>query len=250
MGRAFVKYGRGATVDRKKTDIVAALNVTAKVYAALCDACRPGATEETLNAAVRLAADGHELQYDLLTGPRTAQVEGGATARMLRRGDPVLLDVCLKAGKHWCDVCRVYFLGEASPATQKAYMAVRECHLMLTGFLRAGVQARGLYETAEAYLAEKGLKGWTRHHAGHAIGAAPFQPPVLVSDSDDALTAGDVITVEIGVYSDGEFGIRLEEDYWITDRGAQCLWKEPQTLREAILPWLEDEPLPDRAAKA
>ena len=73
-------------MEKKQTDIVAALTIAEKVYAALCEACRPGATEDTLDAVARLAADGHELQYDLLTGPRTAQIEGGATGRVLRRG--------------------------------------------------------------------------------------------------------------------------------------------------------------------
>jgi Xaa-Pro aminopeptidase len=228
-------------VEKKQTDIVAALTIAEKVYAALCEACRPGATEDTLDAVARLAADGHELQYDLLTGPRTAQIEGGATGRVLRRGDPVLLDLCLKAGEHWCDVCRVFFLGEATPEAGEAYAVVRECHLMLAGLLRAGVWARALYETAEAFLAEHGMKGWVRHHAGHAIGAAPFQPPVLLPGSDDILAVGDVVTVEIGVYNDQAFGIRLEEDYWITQTGAQGLWKEPKTLREATLFWPDEK---------
>ena len=226
-------------MEKKQTDIVAALNVAEKVYAALCEACKPGATEDTLDAAVRLAADGHDLQYDLLTGPRTAQIEGGATGRVLRRGDPVLLDLSLKAGEHWCDVCRVYFLGEATPEAGNAYAVVRECHLMLAELLQAGVPARALYETALTFLAEHGLKGWVRHHAGHGIGMKPFQPPLLLPDSEDVLAAGDVITVEIGVYNGQAFGIRLEEDYRITHTGALGLWQAPLPLRETILPWPE-----------
>ena len=221
----------------KRNEIIGALAMAEKVYAALRGAAVPGATEQALDLAVRQAAAGHAVQYDLLSGPRTALVEGGATARVLQRGDPVLLDLCLQQGDHWCDVCRTYFLGEADPAVRQAYAAVYECQLLLAGHVRAGARASNLHAVAQAYLAQRGMAGWTRHHMGHGIGHAPFQPPVLLPESGDVLAAGDVVTVEIGVYDGSAFGIRLENDYWVTDTGAQNLWREPETLHAVTLPW-------------
>ncbi len=224
----------------KLTDIREALAAASRVYEALRNAAVPGATEQTLNAAVLQAAGGHEARYDLLTGPRTAGVEGGATGRALRRGDPVLLDLCLKAGDHWCDVCRTYFLGEADGAMRAAYTAAQECLEMLAARLRESAMAGTLDGEARAFLSERGMAGWLRHHSGHGIGQAPFQPPVLRPGSEDRLASGDVVTVEIGVYSGDAFGIRLENDYLVTATGAICLWREPLTLPEMILPWPEN----------
>ena len=72
---------------------------------------------------------------------------------------------------------------------------------------------------------------------GHGIGRTPFQPPVLLPDSEATLRSGDVVTIEIGVYNGSAFGIRLENDYRITDTGAQNLWGEPESLPDVILPW-------------
>lgn len=226
-------------MNDKQTDIGEALAVARRVYEVLRNAAAPGATEQTLNAAVLQAAGAHEVRYDLLTGPRTAGVEGGATGRALRRGDPVLLDLCLKAGNHWCDVCRTYFLGEAGGESRAAYNAAQECLAMLAARLRGGASAVALDGEARAFLDGRGMAGWMRHHTGHGIGLAPFQPPVLRQGSEDRLAAGDVVTVEIGVYCGDAFGIRLENDYLVTDTGAQALWREPLTLREVTLPWPE-----------
>ena len=224
-------------MQRCEAEITRALAQAQTVYAALRGAAVPGATELALEAAVRQAAGEHEIQFDLLSGSRTAQVEGGATARALHYGDPVLLDLCLRSGDHWCDVCRTYFLGKANADLQKAYGAVRECLLLLEGLARDGVQARSLYGAARAFLAERGMDGWVRHHMGHGIGRTPFQPPVLLPDSEATLRSGDVVTIEIGVYNGSAFGIRLENDYRITDTGAQNLWGEPESLPDVILPW-------------
>lgn len=237
------EYG-GGTMGDKQTDIRKALAVASRVYEALRNAASPGATEQTLNAAVLQAADGHEVRYDLLTGPRTAGIEGGATWRALRRGDPVLLDLCLKAGDHWCDVCRTYFLGEADDEMRAAYAAALACLVMLAARLRDGAAAGAMDEEARVFLCERGMAGWMRHHTGHGIGQSPFQSPVLRQGSQDKLAAGDVVTVEIGVYCGDTFGIRLENDYLVTATGAQNLWCEPQTLPEIMLPW------PKRGAEA
>lgn len=223
----------------KQADICEALAAASRVYEALRNAAVPGATEQTLDAAILRAAGGHEVRYDLLTGPRTAGVEGGATGRVLRCGDPVLLDLCLKAGDHWCDVCRTYFLGEAEGAMRAAYTAAQECLVMLAARLREGATAGSLDGEARAFLSERGMAGWMRHHSGHGIGQAPFQPPVLRQGSQDRLAAGDVVTVEIGVYSGDTLGIRLENDYLVTATGAISLWHEPLSLPDMILPWPE-----------
>ena len=101
-------------MTRKADGVRNALQAAAKVYDALRQAAVPGATEHILQQAVLAAAGEHEVRFDLLTGPRTAAIEGGATDRALAEGDAVLLDLCLRSGDHWCDVCRTYFLGSPS----------------------------------------------------------------------------------------------------------------------------------------
>lgn len=69
------------------------------------------------------------------------------------------------------------------------------------------------------------------HHAGHGIGLAHPEPPVLVRDSTDTLLAGDVVTLEPGLYVPGVGGIRIEHNYLITETGYERLSQHVIALR-------------------
>lgn len=222
-------------MTQKSQAVGQALRVAADVYGAFRRAARPGATERELEAAVLSAAREHPVRYDLLSGPRTAGVEGGATERALEAGDPLLLDLCLRQGEYWCDVCRTYFVGEPAPDARQTYEQVLRCMRAVADLLRPGAEAAAIYRAAEAYFAANGMQGMLKHHTGHGIGLTPFEPPVETPGSPDVLRAGDIVTVEIGAYAEGRFGIRLEDDYEITARGAAPLWREPIALQDAVL---------------
>ena len=222
-------------MKEKRAEVIAALRVAARVYDAFGRAAKVGASEQDLHAAVMLAARGHSVNFDLLSGPRTAGIEGAATERTLEPGDPVLLDLCLKYGDHWCDVCRTYFLGEPDPSAKMAYEAVLECFQLVAGLIKADVCAKDVYLAAERFFTARGMAGWMRHHTGHGIGLTPFEAPIEVADSSDVIRAGDVVTVEIGVYAADAFGIRVEDDFCVTENGAVNLWDYPKDLKDVTL---------------
>lgn len=222
-------------MTRKADGVRDALRAAAKVYDALRQAAVPGATEHILQQAVLAAAGEHEVRFDLLTGPRTAAIEGGATDRALAEGDAVLLDLCLRSGKHWCDVCRTYFLGSPPKDVLQTYEKLHTCVRFAAGLLRPGAAAAELYGAVETYFQDNGLRGRLKHHTGHGIGATPFEAPVETADSKDILREGNAVTVEIGAYFEGLYGIRLEDDYLVTAKGSELLWTYPMTMQSAIL---------------
>ena len=215
----------------KEQDIIGALAIARNAYAALRGAIRAGAKETALLQAVQAACDGHEIKLDLLSGERTARIEGGATERVLRPGDAVLLDLSVRNNEHWCDVCRTYVLGEPDARFREIYRTVLDGYRGTASLLRPGVSAAALYSAVGELFQSRGMRGCLRHHTGHGIGREPFQPPVETPESTDTLQAGDVMTVEIGAYVTDAFGIRLEDDYLITPNGARCLWQEPIELQ-------------------
>jgi len=225
----------GLHMSLKVEEIRRVLRAAAPAYDAFCRAAIPGVTETALESAMLAAAGGLPAKYDLLSGPRTADIEGGATARVLTAGDALILDLSLKAGGHWCDVCRTFFLGAPDVEMTHTYEKALGCHDMLVGLLRPDVPARSLYAAVESYFEANGLTGMLKHHTGHGIGEAPFIPPVELKDSEDIIREGDVMTVEIGAYRDGRYGVRLEDDYLVTAQGAVPLWDYPIGLQSAIL---------------
>ena len=89
--------------------------------------------------------------------------------------------------------------------------------------LRAGAKARDVFDAVEKPIRDAGMADRFAHHAGHGIGLAHPEPPILVPESDDILMAGDVITLEPGLYVEGIGGIRIEHNYLITATGYERL---------------------------
>jgi len=69
--------------------------------------------------------------------------------------------------------------------------------------------------------------GELTHHAGHGLGLEHPESPILVPESTDVLRAGDVVTLEPGCYREGVGGVRLENNYLITESGFEQLNASP-----------------------
>ncbi len=88
--------------------------------------------------------------------------------------------------------------------------------------LTVGNDCAAVYTAASDVLQERGFDA-LGHHAGHGIGLEHPEAPILVPESSDSLTAGDVVTLEPGLYVEGTGGMRFEHNYLITPDGPQRL---------------------------
>lgn len=175
-------------------------------------------------------------QGDLISGERTADIEGGPTDRVIKYGDVVLLDLQVCAENKWSDLTRVYFMGEISDEQKTAYDQVVNAIKAGEANLYPGKKGKDLWKLVrEAAGSEYAFS----HHAGHRVGEFPTEEivvdPRFVPECEETLESGMVVTLEPAVYVPGKFGIRLENNYLITENGYERLCNLPLDVQQYIV---------------
>lgn len=190
---------------------------------------RPGITEfeifrEVQNAA--LAAAGRPgLIYGDFRAANAAhpKVGGLPTGYALQPGDMFTLDYSVVLDGYRSDFTNCLTVGAPTADQQRLYELVTAAQRSGEAVLKAGNQARDVFHAVNQPILDAGLADKFAHHAGHGIGLAHPEAPILVPDSNDVLLAGDVVTLEPGLYVQGIGGIRIEHNYLITDSGYERL---------------------------
>ena len=212
-----------------------------RVAAGCVDACyryareriEPGLSELTLygelmRTAVETAGEevgrfGQDFQCASPGGP--------ARDRAARAGELWILDLGVEYRGYGADASRAFAVsGRASDAQQEAWELVAGALQAAADRLQPGLSCLQLFRETQAAL--NGVyPGGFAHHLGHGIGLSVHEAPYLNPEWDQQLALGDVITVEPGVYHpELAAGIRLENDFVITDDGAVQITHAPLEL--------------------
>lgn len=197
---------------------------------------RPGISEmevflEVQQAALRAAGRPGLVYGDFrATHADLASAGGPPTDYVLKKGDLFILDYSVVLDGYRGDFTNTLAVGEPTPQQRHLYDIVMSALAAGEKVLREGVKARDVFEAVETPIRNAGMADRFGHHAGHGIGLAHPEAPILVRESDDILLAGDVITLEPGLYLPGIGGIRNENNYLITEDGYECLTRHAITL--------------------
>ena len=218
-----------------------ALEANRAAYEAIRAGLRIGMTEQDAYALVKDAVDRvcgdepHEFIGDFVGGARTGSIEGPPTDYVFKVGDLFILDLSVRRGAVWSDTCRTFFLGEPTPRQRDAYAAVLACQDAGMRTVRAGVVASSVRPPMLEVLAAHGFGGLMPHHGGHLVGPAPYLKPAFEDGCDENVEAGDICTLEPGVYRPGEWGMRVENDYLVTDDGLENLFDYPRDIEYFVM---------------
>ncbi len=210
----------------KDPDEVALLKLSVDAIVAGFDAARehvrPGISEHEIFRLVNSACQEHlgesAIVYgDFVTGPRCEAVGGPPSDRILQPGELLLLDMSVVVRGYRGDLATTFTVG--GPATARQAELFQVClDAMAAGesHLRPGVACRDVDAAVRGTLRDAGLAGFNNSHAGHGLGLGHPESPFIVPESTDHLAAGQVVTLEPGVYVPGVGGMRIERNYIIT----------------------------------
>lgn len=219
--------------------------------AALASAASAGdaAFRQVRGLAAAAATEG-ELAWSLIEAMRAAGgaqagwppiVAAGANAALphhLSEGDGLgsgllLLDYgCTVDGYH-SDMSRTIWLtGDADSETERMYQAVLESQQAGMDAVTPGVTGHEVDEACRAVLRKYGYDELFVHSTGHGVGLEIHEAPRIAKGSDDILVAGNVVTVEPGVYRPGFGGVRIEDMVVVTASGHETLTSSHKELYE------------------
>jgi Xaa-Pro aminopeptidase len=96
--------------------------------------------------------------------------------------------------------------------------------------LRPDADCRAVYQAVRGVFEKAGVAEHFPHHAGHGLGLTHPEAPFFVANANEKVLAGDVVTLEPGLYIDGVGGIRIEHNYLITPTGFERLSRHTISL--------------------
>jgi Xaa-Pro aminopeptidase len=130
------------------------------------------------------------------------------------------------------DCTRTYGTGgDVDPRDRDVYDLVLRAQEESLAAVRPGPTGRELDAVARAIIDAAGHAEHFGHGLGHGVGLEVHEGPRLSKQGETALAAGNVVTVEPGVYVPGAVGVRIEDLVIVTDDGAEVVSTLPKELR-------------------
>ena len=167
-------------------------------------------------------ADAVAFETIVAGGPNAALPHHHPGTRVIGRGETVIVDAGAKVGGYCSDCTRTFATGPLPDELRRAYAACRAAQETSLAAVRAGALARELDALARREIEESELAE-VLHGLGHGVGLQIHELPVLSNVSEETLVAGNVVTVEPGVYIPGFGGVRIEDLVVVTGNGAEVL---------------------------
>jgi Xaa-Pro aminopeptidase len=212
-----------------------ATEVTNTTYERLAEEQFAGGTEKDLAWRMEQlfheeGADGLAFPIDIASGPTAASPHAVSGDRVVREGDLVIVDAGAIVDDYCSDCTRTFAVGEVPDSLRETYEVVRRGQQAGLDAVRAGVSGREADAAARAVIADAGYGENFGHGLGHGVGLLVHEAPALRPESEDVLAAGNVVTVEPGVYLSGVAGIRIEDLVVVTEEGREVLTSFPKEL--------------------
>jgi Xaa-Pro dipeptidase len=189
-------------------------------------------------SATQALGGAHEFTLVLLN-EASAFPHGSIKPQQVHAGSVVLIDTGCSVHGYQSDISRSWVFGGASARQRELWDTVKRGQELAQETARLGVPVGTIDRTVRTFYEQK---GWSRdyglpglsHRTGHGIGMEVHEAPYLVRNDTTPLEAGMCFSDEPGLYIPGEFGIRLEDCWYMTDKGPKLFTPLAKSLEEPI----------------
>ncbi len=175
-------------------------------------------------------ADGIAFDFIVVSGKNSSLPHGVPSDKPIQFGDFVTMDFGAKLNGYCSDMTRTIAIGGISNEQKAVYDTTLKAQLAALNVIKSGIICGDADKTARDIIYNAGYSGCFGHSLGHSVGIDIHETPNLSPNNKSVLRAGNVVTVEPGIYLENKFGVRIEDMVYVTDCGLINLTKSPKEL--------------------
>ena len=189
-------------------------------------------------AATEQLGGSHEFTLVLLN-EASAYPHGSIKPQQVRESSVILIDTGCAVHGYQSDISRSWVFGEISARQRELWDTVKRGQELALETAKPGVAAGAVDRAVRGYYEHQ---GWSRdyglpglpHRTGHGIGMDVHEPPYLVRNDATQLAPGMCFSDEPGLYIQGEFGIRLEDCWYMTENGPKLFTALARSIEQPL----------------
>ncbi len=175
----------------------------------------------------------------VLLNEASAYPHGSLRPQSVREGSIILMDCGCTVEGYQSDISRTWVYGPPTPRQRKVWNTVRRGQEIALEEAKIGIAAGALDDAVRAYYESEGwgpgykLPGLS-HRTGHGIGLDGHEPAYLVHGDTTPLEFGMCFSDEPGIYIPGEFGVRLEDCWYMTSNGSKLFTPLAKSIDDPV----------------
>ncbi len=210
-----------------------AARLTDEAFALAASRFKTGMTErqaaDHVRAALReVGSEGEAFDTIVATGPNAAKPHHRPGETAFTEGTAIIVDMGARVSGYNGDLTRTVCLGKADVKLVGLYEAVLEAQMAGLAAIRSGVPASVPDLATREVFASHGLEEFVIHSAGHGLGLRVHEAPSVRKTSTTPLAAGNVVTMEPGLYIEGWGGVRIEDVAVVRDDAHENITRSPK----------------------
>jgi Xaa-Pro dipeptidase len=190
------------------------------------------------DATAALGGGGFDFSLCLLN-EASAFPHGSKVVQTVREGSVILIDCGCTVHGYQSDISRTWIFGEPTPRQREVWNTVKRGQEITLETAKIGMPVGNIDKAVRAFYEDK---GWSKnyalpglsHRTGHGIGMDGHENPYLVRNDATPLAAGMCFSDEPGLYIPGEFGIRLEDCWHMTEQGPKLFTSLARSIDQPV----------------
>lgn len=222
--------------EEELESIKKACELAEKTFEKILEIVKPGMTEKELANEIAyqsrlLGSEGDPFDIICVSGIRGALVHGKPSDKKIKKNEIILLDFGCKVNGFGSDITRCFAIGKATKEQKDMYKLLNGAKKTAIENIRPGVNGKIIDKKARDIIKKAGFGNYFQHSLGHGIGLVAHEHPIITFRMDNEIIPDNsVIAIEPGVYLPDKFGMRIEDNVYVTINGPEYLTNAPEEL--------------------